>query len=32
MKKLLIDLLLGTVLFGAFYIGLYLVVSYAYLH
>ena len=32
MKKLLIDLLLGTVLFGAFYTGLYLLASYAYVH
>lgn len=32
MKKLLIDLLLGTVLFGALYVGFYMLASYAYVH
>lgn len=32
MKKLLIDLVLGTVFFGAFYVGFYMLASYAYVH
>ena len=31
MKRLLIDMLLGTALFGAFYIGFYWLATYAYL-
>ena len=31
MKRLLIDTLLGTVLFGSLYIGFYMLASYAYL-
>lgn len=32
MKKLFIDLVLGIVFFGAFYVGFYMLASYAYLH
>ena len=32
MKKLLIDIVLGTVFFGAFYVGFYMLASNAYVH
>lgn len=32
MKNLLIDLVLGTVFFGALYVGFYMLASYAYVH